>query len=97
MMKRKLKQNSKRGYFELDFDDESDVVKYYKDGGGECWHDVGITLIEHWAKEHGYQASLNLINFVEFTIKGGLAEDFVSMVESRTSATSTWISMGDMG
>jgi hypothetical protein len=95
-MKIQISQSYKHGYFDLTFDDETEIVKYYKDGGGECWHDVNIALIESWAKEHGYIEDLDLISFVEMKIKAGLAQEFVSMIEAKTTATSTWMSSGDI-
>jgi len=95
-MKRQISQTYKQGYFDLTFDDETEIVKYYKDGYGECWHDVNISLIETWAKEFGYNTELDLVTFVEFKLKDGLAQDFISMVESKTTPTHTWVSMDDM-
>ena len=95
-MKIQISQSYKHGYFDLTFDDETEIVKYYKDGGGECWHDVNIALIESWAKEHGHIENLDLISFVEMKIKDGLAQEFVSMIEAKTTATSTWMSSSDI-
>jgi len=95
-MKRQISQTYKHGYFDLTFDDESEIVKYYKAGGGECWHDVNIALINSWAQEQGYVEDLDLVSFVEFKIKDGLAQDFVSMIEAKTTATSTWMSSSDI-
>jgi hypothetical protein len=96
MMKIKISQTYNQGYFDLTFDDETEIVEYYKDGAGECWHDVNIKLIETWAVEHGYNTTLDLSTFVQFKLKEGLAQDFISMVESKTTPTHTWVSMDDM-
>lgn len=96
-MMRKISQRYPHGYFTLTFDDETEIVQYYKDGFGECAHDVNISLIQDWAKEHGYHDELDLFTFMEYKLKDGLADDFMSMVEDKTKASWTWISMDDMG
>ncbi len=95
-MNKQISQKGKFGYFDLTFEYNSEIVKYYKDSGGECWHDVKLSLIETWAKGHGYLKDLDLIDFLDEKLSNGLAQDFISYVEANTTPTHTWVSMGDM-
>ena len=95
-MQKVVYSSNNRRYLEIKFDTESDVYKFYKDGYGECWHDVPKQIVVNWAKDHGFDESQNLFDFVEEKFNAGLADSFDSYVEQTTRPTYIWISSDDM-
>lgn len=95
-MTKEISEMGRFGYFSLTFEDNSEIAKYYKDGGGECWHDVTFEVLTGWAKLQGYGSGEDLFDFISQKVSSGLAQNFVSFIEANTKPTSTWMSMSDI-
>jgi hypothetical protein len=95
-MTKEISQTGKFGYFSITFEVNSEIAKYYKDGGGECWHDVPFQVVEVWADLQGRGADDDLVDFIEKKVSTGLAQNFISFIEANTTPSSTWMSMGDI-
>jgi hypothetical protein len=83
-------------HFSIDFDSESDIYEYNKDGGGECVHDVHRKLIEMWATGLGFLAGEDLFVFVEQKVEEGYGQSLVSLIESETKPKFSYMSTDDI-
>ena len=95
-MQKIVSSNTKSRYISITLDTESDVYEFFRDGVGECHHDVPKQVLMNWAKDQGFDESQNLFDFVEQKFKEGLADSLHNHVEKHTTPKFTWISFDDM-